>query len=357
LDFLLQKEAELSDKRMTLGRTGLIVNRLGFGGIPLQRVEEAEAKEVVRHAIDQGIDFIDTARGYTTSERRIGLALKETDKKVALASKSALRTAEEMRAEVEKSLADLQVDHIDLYQCHFVKDEAAYAQIIGPGGALEALKQAREEGLIGHIGLTSHSLDVLKKVIADGLFETIMVCFGILEPKAKEEVIPQALDKGMGVLAMKPFAGGVLDQAEVALKYALSEPGVLVLAGVEHKEFLDQNWAVFNGDWSLDEADFQTIEALRQEFDKSFCRRCDYCQPCTEDIQIQVVLGLPSQVKRMGPEILGRSPRKDELDKARNCSECGECMTRCPYDLPIPDLLKERIEWADKLLASIPNIS
>lgn len=343
----------MTDKRVALGRTGLTAKRLGFGGIPLQRVEEAEAVEVVCHALRQGIDFIDTARAYTTSERRIGLALKETGKKVVLASKSADRTADGIRAEVDKSLKDLQVDFIHLYQCHFVKDEAAYAQIIGPGGALEGLKKAREEGLIGHIGLTSHSLDVLKTVVQDGHFETIMACFGILEPKAREEVFPLARDRGMGILAMKPFAGGVLDQAELALKYSFSEPGVLVLAGVEHKYLFDQNWAVFQGQWSLDDADNQAIEALRQEFDKSFCRRCDYCQPCTEDIPIQVVLGLPSQVKRMGHEILTRSPRKDALEKARNCSECGECMARCPYDLPIPDLLKERIRWADELLASI----
>ena len=182
-------------ERITLGRTGLSVNRYGFGGIPIQRVDEDQAVETVRHAVEQGVDFIDTSRAYTTSEGRIGKALKLTDKKVILASKSVSRKAEDVRADLEKSLSELQVDHIDLYQCHFVSTQEDYQRVIQSAGALDALVKAKDEGLISHIGITSHNLEVLDQALNDGLFDTIMVCFSFLEPAAKESIIPKALDK------------------------------------------------------------------------------------------------------------------------------------------------------------------
>jgi predicted aldo/keto reductase-like oxidoreductase len=343
----MPKRSEMM-KRMVLGKTGIETNRLGFGGIPIQRVDEDQAVRTVLHAIESGVDLIDTSRAYTTSERRIGLALKQTDKKVCLATKSYNRTADLLRTDIETSLHELGVDYIDLYQCHFVKNEQDYEQVIGPNGALEGMLRARDEGLIGHVGLTSHSLEVLHRAVRDGLFETIMVCFGILEPKAQEELIPEALAQRMGVLAMKPLAGGVIDNAPLALKWALSHPGILVLAGVEDPGLFDENWAVFQGDWQLRPEEEAEIAALRKAFDKNFCRRCDYCQPCTEEIPIQMILGIRSQVKRMGAAILTRSPRKDSIAKARNCSGCEQCMERCPYGLPIPELIKENLRWIDE---------
>jgi len=336
-------------KQITLGRTGLKVKKLGFGGIPIQRVDEAQAVETVRYVVEQGIDFIDTSRAYTTSETRIGMALKQTDKPVTLATKSKYRTASGVRADIEKSLKALQKDYIDIYQCHFVKEDA-YPDVISKGGALEGMQKARDEGLIGHTGITSHSLGVLERVVDDGLFDTIMVCFSFMENGALEAVIPKALSKNIGVIAMKPLSGGVIDHPKPALKYALSQEGVLVLCGVESKALFDENWAIFKGSHELDKADKKLIEEIRKTYDNNFCRRCDYCQPCTEGIAIQGMLGIQSQVKRMGADILTRAPRDAMLEKARNCSECGECMTRCPYDLPIPDLIKENLQFVDNIL-------
>ena len=249
-------------KRITLGRTGLKVKKLGFGGIPIQRVDEAQAVETVRYVVEQGIDFIDTSRLYTTSETRIGMALKQTDKPVTLATKSKDRTASGVRTDIEKSLKALQKDYIDIYQCHFVK-EAEYPDIISKGGALEGMQKARDEGLIGHTGITSHSLGVLERVVDDGLFDTIMVCFSFMENGALEAVIPKALSKNIGAIAMKPLSGGVIDHPKPALKYALSEEGVLVLCGVESKKFFDENWAIFKGSHELDKEDKKLIEEIR----------------------------------------------------------------------------------------------
>ena len=339
-------------ERIVLGKTGIEVNRLGFGGIPIQRVEEDQAVETVLHAVESGVDFIDTSRAYTTSEGRIGKALARTSKRVILASKSQNKTRDGVRADLERSLKELQRDCIDLYQCHFVKDEDEYELVISSAGAFHGLLRAKEEGLIRHIGMTTHSLDLLDRVIEDGLFETIMVCFSFLEPVAREKIIPKAIKKGIGAIGMKPFSGGVIDNARLAFKYVLSQPGIVILAGVEQNRLFDENWEVFQGDYELTDEEKGEIEEIRKTYEKSFCRRCDYCQPCSEDIPIQMILGMRSMVRRMGKRVIREGWGAAAVDKARQCSECGECMERCPYELPIPELIKENVRWVDEQLKS-----
>jgi predicted aldo/keto reductase-like oxidoreductase len=334
-------------ERIVLGKTGLEVNRLGFGGIPIQRVDEKQAVEAVVHAINGGVDFIDTARAYTTSEHRIGLALKETEKEVFLATKSHEKTTDGVAANLEISLKELQRDYIDIYQCHGIKDKEDYKHLISSGGVFDFLQKKKEEGIIGHIGATSHNLDLVDKIIDDGLFETIMICFSFLEPAAQEKIIPKAIRNGFGVIAMKPFSGGVIEKSTLALKYVLRVPEVLVLAGVEKKEFFDENWKVFQGKHNLEDSENKEIEEIRQLYNKKFCRRCDYCQPCTEDIPIQFVLGMRSLVKRMGTAALYGDRLKGMIEKAKECSECGECESRCPYELPVRELIKENVQWVE----------
>jgi predicted aldo/keto reductase-like oxidoreductase len=338
--------------RIIIGKTELKINRFGFGGIPIQRVSEKQAIETVLHAVEKGVDFIDTARNYTTSERRIGLALKLTDKKVVLASKSQGRTAKEMRTDLETSLKELQSNYIDLYQCHFVQDDNIYKQVISSGGALECLRQAKEEGQIGHIGITSHSLDLLDRILDDGLFDTIMVCFSFLEPKARQKIIPKALEKNIGVIAMKSFSGGIIDNPKLALKYVLSYQGIVIIPGVESKKLFDENWQVFQGSHELTDSEKQEIAKIQKRYDKNFCRRCNYCQPCSEEIPIQLILGLRWTLKRFGKSFVQAGWPLKAIEKARNCSECGECLPRCPYQLLIPDLIKENLLWVDDLLKS-----
>jgi len=335
--------------RVVLGKTGIEAVKLGFGGIPIQRVSETQAIEVVLYALEKGMDFIDTSRVYTTSEARIGKALKETDKKVVVATKSFSRSADGILKDVEISLKELQLEYIDIYQCHGISSEDEYRLVTSPDGALSGLLRAKEQGLIGHVGITGHSLDLLGKVLDDGRFETIMVCFSFLEPAAKEKIIPKAREKGVGIIAMKPFSGGVIEAPEAALKWILSYPDILVLAGVEDKRLIDQNWKVFQGGYNLTDEEKQTIQQISKEFDQKFCRRCDYCQPCPAEIPIQFVLGARSLVKRMGPASIQNPMFAKMWERAANCTECGDCMGRCPYKLPIPDMIKENLNWMKEL--------
>jgi len=340
-------------KKIVLGKTGLEVNRLGFGGIPIQRLDEAQAVEVVLHAVETGIDFIDTSRMYTTSESRIGKALKQTDKKVIIATKSMNRLSDGIQKDIEVSMKNLQVDYIHLYQCHAVSNDDEYERVISSKGALTGLRKAKEQGLIGHIGITGHSLDIMEKIIDDGLFETIMVCLSFLEPAAREKILPKAFEKNIGIISMKPFSGGVIEAPEVALKWVLSIPDILVLAGVEEKGLIDQNREIFEGSYELTNEEKNRLEEISKGYDKKFCRRCDYCLPCSVEIHIQMVLGLKSFVKRMGPQVLKNPMFEKMLESAALCTECGECMTRCPYSLPIPDMIKDNLRWVENSKKSL----
>ncbi len=336
-------------EKVALGKTGLVVTRLGWGGIPIQRVEEAEAVAVIREVIGMGVDLLDTARGYTTSERRVGLAIQAARKRVVISTKSQERTAA-IYDDVLESLKQLQVNKIDIYNVHGVQTFDDYEKILAPGGAYEGLVRARNEGLVDHLGITSHSLDVLARAAGEGHYEVMMAAYSFLEPAAEEKVFPLARANGMGILAMKPFSGGVIEDAGPALRYVLAAPDVVPIPGSETAERARENWKIFTGGRPLSDEDRKTIEAVRRQYDKRFCRRCDYCQPCTESIPIQHVLGARSLWKRgMGVQ-QGRIAQT--MEKARSCTECGACLPRCPYGLPIPDLIKENLAWWDSVVGS-----
>jgi predicted aldo/keto reductase-like oxidoreductase len=333
-------------QKIRLGRTNLIITRLGWGGIPIQRVNEGEGVSVIQAVIEMGVDLLDTARAYTDSEHKIGLALQRVNRPVILSTKSHERT-EKIYDEVHESLRQLNVKKVNIYHLHNISTFDDYEKVMAPGGAYHGLIRAQKEGLIDHIGITSHNLNVLERAVKDGYYDVIMACYSFLEPDAASKVFPLARAKDVGILAMKSFSGGVIEEAGPALRFVLSTPDIVPIPGSETIEKAQENWKIFVEGKSLTEQDRERIDILMKEFSQSFCRRCDYCQPCTEKISIQLVLGLKSIFKRFGPKADELDWIKNIIKQARNCSECGDCLPRCPYQLPIPYMIKENLEWLD----------
>ena len=324
-----------------LGQTGLTVTRLGFGGIPLQRPPEPEARAVVRRALDQGCTFFDTARAYQASERLIGEALEGDRDRVVLATKSLARTAEAMAADVARSLVDLRTDRIDLYQAHAVGDAAAWAAVTGPGGALEALQAARAAGRIRAIGLTTHSPEIALLAADHGVFQTLQVPWNPLERQFLPAV-ERAWKHGLGTIAMKPLAGGALGPvATLALRHSLAAGIDVVIPGLDDPAQADEIYALGDGPYDLDAAEADRLAAEVARWQGRFCHRCGYCMPCPNGLNIPMLLLFDAYTARYG---LGSwsAMRLGGLSKFyTDCEACGECVARCPYALQIPELMKE----------------
>ncbi len=346
-------------KEIQLGKTGLRVKSLGFGGIPIQRVTEEEAVAVVRRCYDLGINYFDTARGYTTSEERIGKALEDVREHVALATKSHQRTAEGIRKELEISLRNLRTDHIDVYQLHNVQTEEQWSQVRAPGGALEAVMEAKERGSVNHVSVTSHNPDLAVEMVETGLFETVMIPYNYLTTKPAETLLPTCKKLGVGTIIMKPFGGGAFSNANTALKYVLSNPDCdLVIPGMMSVAEVDENIGVWMGDHTLTDEERRLIERDRERLGDQFCRSCNYCQPCPQGIPISTILRTESQVlRRMGWSGRRVDAVKDAKMKLETCIHCGECESRCPYGLPIQKLLPEAMQslWGLMESRTIPE--
>ena len=330
-------------KEKILGRTGLKIRTLGFGGIPIQRISEEESIEVVRHCYELGMNYFDTARGYTVSEERIGKALEDVRDKVIIATKSGKRTSEELEKELETSLKNLRTDYIDVYQLHNVTYQEQWDQVRAPGGAMEAINKAKEEGKIRHISVTSHNPDLSLDLVRSGLFETLMIPYNYLTPKPAEKLLPLCQELNVGTIIMKPFGGGAFSNANTALKYVYNNPDTdLVIPGVMNTAEIDENWEVWQGDLSLTPEELELIERDKEELGSQFCRGCNYCQPCPQEIPISYLLRAEKQMlRRMGWSDSRVEGLKKAFAKAETCIECGACESRCPYELPVIQLLPE----------------
>jgi predicted aldo/keto reductase-like oxidoreductase len=328
---------------MRLGRSELMVTRVGFGGIPIQRLPEDEAVAVVRHCLDRGVNYIDTAYGYGTSEERIGKAIAGRRQGLVLATKSPARDRAGFLAHVDLSLERLGVDYIDLYQLHNVASDEAYAQVLRPGGAMDGAREAQRAGKIGHIGFTSHSLEIAKRAVRSGRFETIMFPFNFVAREPGEELYPLAVEHDVGFVAMKPLAGGMLNRAELAFKYVAQFPRAVPIPGIEKVEEIDEIVEVVSGSLALSKAEAREIERIRTELGNRFCRRCEYCQPCPQGVSVSILMQAESVLKRMPfSRFLGWY--QNVVDKAvSDCERCRQCEDRCPYGLPILEMMDESI--------------
>ena len=326
-----------------LGNTGLVVSRVGLGGIPVQRITTYETKKLVDYLLDNGLNFIDTARGYTCSEEYLGNAL--ADKKgFYIATKSMARTYEAMKEDIQKSLINLKVKSIDLYQVHNLKTFEEYETL--KKGAYKALLEAKEAGVIKHIGVTSHSYEFLDKIMGDGLFETIQFPYNIVESKSKD-LFKKAKELGLGTICMKPLGGGAIDDANLAIKFLLNDENVdVVIPGMATIDEAKINLNVSSGEYSQEE--IGKINEIRNELNNNFCRRCGYCAPCSVGIDIQACFLFEGYYKRYDLKNWAIERYKTLKHKASDCVECGKCMTRCPYEINIISRLKEVSEIFDK---------
>ncbi len=324
---------------LTLGRTGLRVSRLGFGGIPIQRADAGKARELVLAMKDAGVNYIDSARGYTVSEAYIGEALEGVRDSFILATKSMARTREAMAADIETSLRNFRTGYIDLYQVHNPND-AALDQVIGEGGALEALLEAKEAGKIGHIGLTAHSKAVAMRALDLPWVETVMFPFNIVEDQGRD-VIEKAKEKNAGFIAMKPLAGGAIESGRTALRFLAKERGVdLIIPGMAELGELRENIAAVSDPAPYSPEEEAEADAIRSSLGSGFCRRCNYCAPCTAGISIPNVFLFEGYLERYGLEEWARSRYATLAKKASDCVGCGVCESRCPYELPIRAMMQ-----------------
>ena len=326
-----------------LGKTGLKISRLGFGGIPIQRIDAEGTKTLMHQMKAAGVNFIDTARGYTVSEEYLGYALEGIREDFVIATKSMARTKDAMAADIDISLKNLRTDYIDLYQIHNATPEQLQ-QVVAPGGALEALQEAKAAGKIGHIGLTSHSLDTFKLALEMDWVETFMFPYNIVETQA-EKLIKACAEKNIGFIDMKPLAGGAIEDATLALRYICANDNVtVVIPGMADPAELEQNIAAASNVSPLSADEKAKILEVRNQLGTQFCRRWNYCQPCAAGINISGAFLFDGYLQRYGLADWARSRYATMDKKASDCIGCGACEDRCPYHLPIREMLTKVAE-------------
>ena len=320
-----------------LGKTGLKISALGFGGIPIQRIDAQGTKELMKQVRQAGINYIDSARGYTVSEEYLGEAIEGMRDQFVLATKSMARDKEGMARDIETSLKNFRTDYIDLYQFHN-PSAANLEQIMAPGGAMEAMLEAKAAGKIGHIGITLHSVDLFKQAVDFDWAETIMFPYNIVETQG-QDLIHTCAEKNIGFIAMKPLAGGAIDDAPLALSFIASNPDVtVVIPGMATREEMQQNIGAMEQPLEIEPAQLQKI---RDELGTQFCRRCNYCAPCTAGIPISAVFLMEGYYSRYNLKDWAVARYEALAHTAADCVDCGVCETRCPYNLPIRQMLQK----------------
>ncbi|MCW4036342.1 MAG: aldo/keto reductase [Candidatus Bathyarchaeota archaeon] len=330
-------------KKISLGKTGLEVSRVGMGGIPIQRPPFDEAVKVINRALDLGVNFIDTSLAYGDSEERIGEAITGRRDEVILATKG-----RELK-HIDMSLKRLNTDYIDLWQFHNLSSLELLEQVLGPGGGIEDAKEALRAGKIGHIGFSSHNLEVAKKAVASGQFETVQFPFNFISNEAVDELLPLARKNDVGFIGMKPFAGGNILDANLAIKYVLQFENVVPDPGIEKVEEIEEIIGIVNGSWELTRDEHRRIEEIHDKLGTRFCRQCLYCMPCPQGVNIWFLM-ITQGMFRLWPLDKFFEWMKEPVESGSNCIQCGECEQKCPYHLPIREMIKENIDFYEKVV-------
>lgn len=335
-------------RQVTLGKTGITVPQNAFGALPIQRVSQETAVKLLRRAYEGGMRFFDTARAYSDSEVKVGEALNGIREKVYIASKTAAKTPEAFWKELEITLTNLRTDYLDLYQLHCVD------QCYKPGdgtGMYECMLEAKAQGKIRHIGITTHKLYIAEEIVASGLYETLQYPFSYLSSEKEKNLVQKCKEADMGFIAMKGLAGGLINRSEAAMAFMTQFDNVLPIWGIQREKELEEWLSYMEETPVMTEELTAYIAREQQELTGEFCRGCGYCMPCPAGIQINQCARMSLMLRRAPSEAWLTEEMQAEMKKIEGCLECKKCMSKCPYELNTPELLKKNYEDYKKVLA------
>lgn len=334
--------------KVTLGSTNITVNKNGFGALPIQRISCEDAVRLVRKAYAAGITFFDTARWYTDSEEKLGEAFDGMREKVFIATKTGAKTAEEFWQNIKTSLNNLRTDYIDIYQFH---NPPFCPKPMDGSGLYEAMLEAKERGMVRHIGITNHRLSVANEAIDSGLYETLQFPFCYISGEQELELVRKCRERNMGFIAMKALSGGLITNSAAAYAFEAQFDNVLPIWGVQREKELDEFISYIENPPKMTEEIKSIIEADRKELCGDFCRGCGYCMPCPVGIEINNCARM-SLLLRRSPSKLQLTPEvQEKMKKIENCLHCNRCKSKCPYELDTPALLEKNYEDYKRVLA------
>lgn len=325
-----------------LGKTGIKVNRNGFGALPIQRISREDARKLLTKAYESGITFFDTARFYTDSEEKIGYALGKVRNHIYIATKTMATKVEDFWEQLTTSLGQLQTDYLDVFQFH----NPSFCPKPGDGSGLyEAMLEAKEKGMIRHIGITNHRLKVAMEAAESGLYETIQFPFSYLATEEEIALVELCKEKEIGFIAMKALSGGLITNSAAAYAYLAQYDNVLPIWGVQKEKELDEFISYINCPPVLNDELRAVIEKDLEELSKDFCRGCGYCLPCPADIDIPTSARMSLMIRRAPLSVYMNESWIEKMKKIEACIHCDHCKNHCPYGLDTPRLLEEN--WAD----------
>ena len=332
---------------VTLGKTKITVNKNGFGALPVQRVSVEEAGTLLKKAFNHGITFFDTARAYSDSEEKLGLAFEGIREKIYIATKTAADTAEGFRRDLEESLRLLKTDYIDLYQFH----NPAVCPKPGDGSGLyEAMLEARERGTVRHIGITNNRLHVAAEAVESGLYETLQFPFSYLASEKELELVEACKAADMGFIAMKALSGGLITNSAAAYAYLAKFDNVLPIWGIQREHELDEFLSYIDNPPVMTEELEAVIEHDRKELLGEFCRGCGYCMPCPAEIEINTCARMSLLIRRSPSAGHLTEASQNMMMKIKDCLHCGQCSSKCPYGLDTPALLERNLKDYEEIL-------
>lgn len=334
--------------KVTLGNTGITVEKNSFGALPIQRISKEAAVGLLRKAYEHGVTFYDTARFYTDSEEKVGEAFAGIRDKVYIATKTAAKNSDDFWKDLYTSLNNLQTDYIDIYQFH----NPSFCPKPGDGtGLYEAMLEAKEKGIIRHIGITNHRLNIANEAIDSGLYETLQFPFCYLATDKDIELVDKCKEAGMGFIAMKALSGGLITNSAAAYAYLAQYDNVLPIWGVQRENELDEFLSYIDNPPTMTEEIKAIIDKDRAELQGEFCRGCGYCMPCPVGIEINNCARMSLMIRRAPSDAQLTPQMQEKMKLIEKCLNCGSCKSKCPYGLDTPALLKKNYKDYCEILA------